>query len=115
MQPRDVAYLRHMLDFAGQVAVFVAGVDKQTWQHNKQLQLAVAHLVQMIGEAARKVSEPGREVCPGVPWREIVGMRNRIVHEYMDVDFDVVWRVAVDDLPALSTALTAVFAGDGKS
>ncbi len=108
MQPHDLAYLRHMRDFCLQVADFVDGVEEAQWCQQLQLRLAVTHTVQMIGEAARKVSPAGRAACPALPWNEIVGMRHRIVHEYMSVDFDIVWQVAVQDLPALRLGHDAI-------
>jgi uncharacterized protein with HEPN domain len=65
------------------------------------LRLGLTHLVQVIGEAARKVSPEFQEEHPGIPWRQIIGMRHRIVHDYMRVDEDILWEVVNHDLPKL--------------
>jgi len=63
--------------------------------------MGLTHLVQVIGEAARKVSPEFQNNHPEIPWRQIIGMRHRIVHDYMRVDEDVLWEVVKNDLPAL--------------
>jgi len=72
------------------------------------LRLARAHLVQVIGEAARRGSRPTREAHPEIPWDDIVGMRGKIVHDY--VDEDVVWEVVTEDLPSLIARLERIVA-----
>ena len=79
---------------------------------DENLRLALAHLVQVIGEAARRVSNDVREAHPEIPWADIVGMRSKIVHDYMNVDEDIVWEVVTRDLPALVAALEKVTPGD---
>ena len=63
------------------------------------------HLVQVIGEAARQVSRDGTSGHPEIPWQEIVGMRHKVVHDYLGVDEDIVWQVVTEDLPPLLDAL----------
>jgi uncharacterized protein with HEPN domain len=72
----------------------------------------LAHLVQMIGEAARRVSTSVRAAHPEIPWADIVGMRSKIVHDYMNVDEDIVWEVVTRDLPTLVSALEKLTPGD---
>jgi uncharacterized protein with HEPN domain len=66
---------------------------------------SLAHCLIEIGEAATKVSDPARALAPGVPWRQIVGMRHRIVHVYYDLDATAIWTVVTDDLEPLIAAL----------
>ena len=68
-------------------------------------QLALAHLLMIIGEAASRVSVPTREKHPDIPWPRIVGMRHRLVHDYVRTDFGVVWDTATEDLQPLIAAL----------
>jgi uncharacterized protein with HEPN domain len=105
MQHDDLPYLGHMLDTARQARSKVEGIDRATFDADENLRLALAYLVQIIGEAARQVSDEGKAAHPEVPWREITGMRHRIVHDYMNVNFDVVWSVVTDDLPDLIVVL----------
>lgn len=65
----------------------------------------MAHHIQSIGEAAGRISLDMRQAHPEIPWKQIVGIRHRIVHDYMDVDCDVLWEVATRDLPPLIAAL----------
>lgn len=71
------------------------------------LVLALVKAIEIIGEAGARVSIEGRDATPDVPWPEIVGMRNRLVHAYFDVDLDVVWTTVRHDLPPLVEALQA--------
>lgn len=72
------------------------------------LRLALTRLVQVIGEAAQHVSMEFREKYPEVPWHEIIGMRHRIVHDYLNVDEEVIWEVIQHDLPPLVDILTRI-------
>ena len=65
------------------------------------LMFALVRAIEVVGEAASKVSDATRAKMPGVPWREIVGMRNRVVHAYFDIDRDILWTTATDALPSL--------------
>jgi uncharacterized protein with HEPN domain len=69
---------------------------------------ALVRALEVIGEAASKVSEEAREMLPTVPWPKIIGMRNRIVHAYFDVDRDIVWETTIQELPSLEQALRKV-------
>ncbi|RRR67458.1 MAG: DUF86 domain-containing protein [Candidatus Viridilinea halotolerans] len=112
MSKDDMVYLGHMLDMARKIATKVHGISRQTYDNDENLRLALAHLVQVIGEAARRVSVHSQTNYAKVPWREIIGMRHKIVHDYMDVDEDVVWEVATKDIPPLITMLAAIVPHD---
>jgi uncharacterized protein with HEPN domain len=86
--------------------------DRDEYNLDDDVQLALIHLVQMIGEAARHVSLEGQSDIPEIPWREIIGMRNRIVHDYLGVDEEVVWEVVTGDLPLLVEVLERVVPAD---
>ena len=113
MPPKDdLVYLGHMLDMAQKIAARTAGLTREAFDGNEDLRLALAHLIQVIGEAARCVSEDGRKRCPAIPWRELTGIRNKIVHDYMSVSFDVVWAVVTEDVPPLKRELERVVPAD---
>jgi len=112
MQQRDLLYLGHMLDTAREAVEKVAGGGRAKYDTNEDFRLALAYRVQTIGEAARRVSEESRQTLPEIPWREIVGMRHKIVHDYLGVDFDIVWQVVKSDLPELIRLLEAVLFGE---
>lgn len=108
MPKGDLLYLGHMLDVSLQVVEKVAGLTREDFDDDENLRLAVTHLIQIIGEAARRVSAESRQQYPAIPWADIIGMRHKVVHDYLDVDFDVVWAVATDDLPQLASLLKPI-------
>jgi uncharacterized protein with HEPN domain len=108
MPERDRMYIGHMLDVAEQAVNRAVGVVRASYDADEDMRIILTYLVQVFGEAASHVSEDCKASYPEVPWRQIIGMRNRLVHDYMHVDFDVVWSVVTQDLPGLIPALRAV-------
>jgi uncharacterized protein with HEPN domain len=108
MPKSDLLYLVHMLDMARKASAKTRGVSRAVYDSDENLRLALAHLVQVIGEAARRVSAQTCAAYPGIPWREIIGMRHKIVHDYMSVDEDILWQVVTQDLPPLIVALEKI-------
>jgi uncharacterized protein with HEPN domain len=105
MPKDDQLYFGHMLDAATKAVARAKHATREEYDRNEDLRIVLVHLIQTVGEAARRVSPEGREAHPEIPWHEIVGMRHKIVHDYMEVDEDVVWSVVRDDLPPLITKL----------
>lgn len=108
MMKDDDVYIGHMLDTARKARSFVEGITREDYDQDEQLRISLAHLLQMIGEAARRVSEAFRNEHPELPWKQIIGMRNKVVHDYMYIDEDVVWETVMDDLPVLIEQLEAL-------
>lgn len=106
MATGDVRYVGHMLDCARRIEQFLAGKSRADFDADEMLRLALIHLIQTIGEAARLVSPAFQSLHPAIPWSQIIGMRRRIVHDYLNVDYDIVWQVASVDIPPLIAALT---------
>lgn len=100
-QRDDQVYIGHMIDTANKAINFVSGLSREDFDNNEQLRLAVTHLLQIIGEAARRVSVAFRDTHPQIPWKAIVGMRSKVVHDYLNVDEDVVWDTVKNDLAPL--------------
>ncbi|MBI5841681.1 MAG: DUF86 domain-containing protein [Chloroflexi bacterium] len=97
----NAVYLGHMLDMTRRAIDALAGRNRADYDADDILKLGLTHLVQVIGEAARKIS-------PELPWRQIIGMRHRIVHDYMRVDEDILWEVVINDLPSLLPILERI-------
>ena len=93
MSPRDLVYVGHMLDMARKAVAKVRDLPRETYDSDENLRLALIHLVQVIGEAARQVSRDFTVTHPEVPWENIIGMRHKVVHDYLGVDEDIVWQV----------------------
>jgi len=101
MSPRDLVYVGHMLDMARKAVGKTTGLSREGYDGDENLRLALIHLVQVIGEAARQVSREFCEAHPEIPWTDIIGMRHKVVHDYLGVDEDIVWQVVTHDLPTL--------------
>jgi len=108
----DVAFLGDMLDAAREAQAMAAGMTAEEFLADRPRQLAIVYLVQTIGEAARHVSRSAQIRHPEIQWIDIIGMRHRIVHDYVNVDLERVWDVVQSDLPPLIAALKA-FVPDG--
>lgn len=113
MQHDDAFYLGHMLDSCRRIERLLAGVDRPAFDRDEPLQLAVTHLLQVVGEAARRVSAERRDEHPAIPWQAIIGMRHRLVHDYFSIDYDVVWDTVRGDIPALILALATAEGASG--
>jgi uncharacterized protein with HEPN domain len=107
-QHDDQVYLKHMLDHAREAVEMVAGKTQADLAQHRMLELALIRLVEIIGEAATKVSSEMKSSNPQVPWREIIGMRNRLTHGYDTVDLKVLWDTIAEDLPPLITDLEKI-------
>ena len=103
-----IVSVHHMLDHAREAVEMVRGRSRPDLDTDRQLNLALVRLVQVIGEAAARVPEDFRLHHPQVPWRQTVGMRNRLVHGYDVIDFDILWAVIQQDLPPLIEALEQI-------
>ena len=108
MSPRDLVYVGHMLDTARKAVSKTRGLKRHAYDEDENLRLALIHLIQVIGEAARQVSREFSDSHPEIPWADIVGMRHKVVHDYLGVDEDIVWQVVTEDLPRLVTAIEPI-------
>ena len=108
MRKDDLAYLGHMLDIARKAIEKTRSIQRTDYDQDENLRLALAHLVQIIGEAARRVSSETQRNHPEIPWSDIIGMRHKVVHDYLAVDEDIVWDVVTVDLPQVVVALERI-------
>ena len=108
MQPKDKIRLRHMLDASKKAVEFCTGKTEIDLAKDEMLRLAVVRLVEIIGEAAKNISADARNSYPKIPWKEIGGTRDRLVHGYFEVDLDILGKIILKDLPALNLQLEAI-------
>lgn len=94
-----------MLETARKALGKVERKSRADFDADENLRLALAHLIQIIGEAASRVSSAFRETHSEIPWSEVIGMRQKIVHDYLGLDYDIVWEVVTRDLPVLAGKL----------
>ncbi len=105
---RDDATLLDILGAARLAVEFCAGTDLPAFLADKKTQSSVMHQLLVLGEAVTRLSQGFRVRHPVVPWKEMAGMRNMLIHAYDRVDLEEVWNTATADLPALITALSAI-------
>ena len=105
MSPDDRWRVSHMVEAAEHALQFVAGRSRADLDSDAMLRLALTRAVEIIGEAAAQVTEAARRELPDVPWAQIVGMRNRLVHAYFDINADILWDTVQVALPALVAQL----------
>ena len=97
----DLTRLRHMLEHSKEAVELVVARNRIDLDEDRLLNLALVRLMEIIGEAAGKVSREITEKNSQIPWLEIVGLRNRLIHGYDEVDFDILWEIVTGDLPVL--------------
>jgi len=112
MQHDDWVYVGDMYDFAVGVARRADGLTRDAFDVNEDLRLAIVQLLSWIGVAARKVSPAFQTAHPEIPWGLAIGMRNILAHDYFNVDWDVVYKTATVNIPALVDALGSVLPPD---
>jgi uncharacterized protein with HEPN domain len=106
----DETRLRHMLDHAVEAVEMCSSRIREDLDTDRMLNLSVVRLLEIVGEAASRVSESFRELHPEIEWRGIINLRHRIVHGYDAVDLDIAWRIIRDDLPPLIQQLEHIIA-----
>lgn len=103
-----------MLDAALEAQAFVAGRTRDDLSQDRMLTLALVKAVEIIGEAAVQVSDNLRDANPQIPWIDIVGMRNRLVHAYFNINLDIVWDTVTANLPPLIEQLQSLLESPGN-
>ena len=100
--------LRHMLESAKEAISFVQNQTRESLDKNRMLSLSLVRLIEIVGEAATQVTRAYQSQHSEIPWPQIVGMRNRLIHAYFDIDMDRVWKIVKDDLPPLIVKLEKI-------
>jgi uncharacterized protein with HEPN domain len=101
-------YLADILDAADKIAAFIKGMTESQFLADDKTQFAVVRGLEIIGEAAKKIPDTAKAKYPQVPWREIAGMRDKLVHDYIGVNAQVVWKTATEDVPGIAELLRAI-------
>jgi len=105
MKIDDPTRLRHMLDAALEAVSFLSDLDAEGLSENRLVCQAVVRSLEIVGEAAAQISQSYSDVHPEVSWPKIIGMRNRLVHAYFEVDYEIVAKTVKQDLPSLIETL----------
>ena len=105
MVDKDLARLKHMLDSTNAILSFIEGKNRENLDNDRLLLSGILRELEILGEAAGKVSQETRDRFSDIPWKQMIGMRNRLIHAYFDVDHGVVWKTVTDVLPLFSERL----------
>ena len=109
MQKRDQIRIRHMLDSIEEAIFFSKNQSREGLDKDRKLVLALIKDVEILGEAASRISSDVQSATPDIPWANIIGMRNRLIHAYFDINLDILWQTVTKDLPELAAKLKTVF------
>jgi uncharacterized protein with HEPN domain len=108
MKRDETVYLQHVLDAIAKVEEYLEGVDEETFNQRTLIQDGVIRQIQIVGEAVKRLSDELRDKYPTIPWQDIAGMRDKLVHDYFGIDVDEVWLTAKDDIPILKMEIQAI-------
>ncbi|WP_036483187.1 DUF86 domain-containing protein [Myxosarcina sp. GI1] len=103
----DLTRFKHIQQAAKEAISFVEGRSRKDLDKERMLSLALVRLIEIIGEAANNISSQKQEQYSEIPWRRIIGMRNRLIYAYFEVDLEIVWQVVTKDLPTILPQIEA--------
>jgi uncharacterized protein with HEPN domain len=115
MRKDDQIRLRHMLEAAREALSFAENRTRKDLDTDRKLELALVKAIEIIGEAAVQATQECRDASPQIPWDSIIGMRNRLIHAYFDVNRDILWNTVTDDLPPLIAELERILGSESPS
>jgi len=108
MRKGDIPYLKHILDAISRIEEYVRGITYDSFMENHLVQDGVIRQIEIIGEAAKRLSRQIREKHPYIAWKDMTGMRDKLIHDYLGVDLDAVWETVERDIPLLEDQLREV-------
>ncbi len=108
MLKSDIIRIRHMLDSALEAEGFINNKHRSDIGNDRKLELALVKCIEIIGEAANSISKECKDNIPQIQWANIIGMRNRLIHSYFEINLDILWKTLVDDLPPLIIELRKI-------
>ncbi|MDD2500439.1 MAG: DUF86 domain-containing protein [Geobacter sp.] len=104
----DMVYHAHIMDALHQIVEYSAGLDYEAFRSTRMVHDAVIRQFEIIGEATKNLSDEFRSRFSSVPWKDLAGFRDKLIHQYFGVDLTLVWRSVIDDVPFLITELQKI-------
>ncbi len=114
MLEADLVRLKHMLDASNEIVDFTRKKTQDDFNSDRKLHLSVVHLLEIMGEAGSGVSDEVQHKYLQVPWKSIIGMRNRLIHGYFDIDLIIVYKTATQDIPPLVKKLEEIVSSQDR-
>lgn len=109
MKKEDNVYLKHILDAITRIEEYTAGIKYEDFMKNHLIQDGVIRQIEIVGEATKRISSDIKKKHPDIPWKDIAGMRDKLIHDYMGVDMDALWDTFKNDIPILKNKLKDVY------
>lgn len=104
----DIAYIDHILLCISKIQEYTKDLQQTDFNKNEMLQDAVIRNIEIIGEATKKISSDLKSQYGEIPWKEMSGMRDKLIHDYLGVDIDVVWRTVQEDIPLIKSLIQSI-------
>ncbi len=111
MKEQDIVFLQHILDAINLIEEYTKNKSYKDFENNRMLQDAVIRELEIIGEATKNLSKELRKAHPHIPWKQIAGMRDKLIHGYFGVDLEAVWNTVTKDLPILKKNIKKILEG----
>lgn len=108
MTKDNLVYLRHIIDAANQIYEYIKDLEFESFIKSRLIQDAVIRELEIIGEASKNLTNEFLKNYPTIPWKDIAGMRDKLIHGYMGVNLDDVWKTTKDDVPALKDQINKI-------